>query len=447
MRGVLPAIVILFSMIPVAAIGTSIDSNCIDEPIFEGEVCVYEANTGAEQAVVLVHGIGGSAVFDWEYLIPILAERYHVVALDLPGFGDSSKASRRYTPTRYAHLLRFVTERYIKTPFSLVGHSLGGAVALRYAALYPDGLDRMVLANAAGILHGLALSKHLAGGWTERMGFPEAAGWVERLTGKILEEVERLPMSPDDWMNSGPHRGEELNGDASRVAAMELAQEDFSAPIGMIEIPTLVIWGDSDRIAPLRTGIVLSRRMQNARLVQMENTGHASMREAPRRFNRLVSDFLEKPLTKKGREPEPITSVDSERVGRCENRSGMTFEGHYRRIELRHCKGVTIKASTVGRISLFESRVDIIDSQVLSSSTALTAEGSYVRATATTFRGETAIAASRSRFDLAGVSLIGKRAAVEAKRSSKFIFSVCDISSGTNKGHLHGFRNLKAESL
>ena len=426
--------------------GAAVQSECIDEPIFEGRVCLYEANPRGERTVMLVHGLGGRALFDWEHLIPVLARQYHVVALDLPGVRAAARPVGSYATSRYARLLRYVADRYASKPFSLVGHSMGAAIALRYAEMYPDGLDRLVLANTAGVLHGLALSKYIAGGWARRHGFPGAADFVERLTAKTLEEFERLPGQWQDWAADEWIDDETLPERTRERAAVALSREDFSKAVYTVTTPTLVVWGDADPVAPLRTGIVLSRHMPNARLEVLDDVGHATMREAPDRFNRLVTGFLAGPPPAPHGRAEKA-AIDSERVGRCHSRSGMTFRGPYRRIELRNCDDVTIRDATVGSLFVYESRVKIVDSRVEARDMALVATGASIRATASRFDGGIAIAASRSRFDLAGVTLQGTEAAIRADRTSKFIFSVCRLADPARVEYLHGFRVLTREAL
>jgi len=109
----------------------------VDEPIFKGQAAVYEGGTANPRSVVLVHGVGDNAARDWDRLIPELVKEYHVLTFDLPGFGRSSKGNEEYTITNYARFLRWVIPQYVRGPFTLIGHSFGGSVALKYAAIIP----------------------------------------------------------------------------------------------------------------------------------------------------------------------------------------------------------------------------------------------------------------------------------------------------------------------
>ena len=122
------------------------------EPVFHGQAHVYTAGPEDAPTVVLVHGIGANAARDWTELTAVLAKDFKVSSFDLPGFGRSSKGNERYTPKNYAAFVHYVVEKRVhKRPFFLIGYSMGGAIALRYAALYPQDVQALVLADVPGV--------------------------------------------------------------------------------------------------------------------------------------------------------------------------------------------------------------------------------------------------------------------------------------------------------
>src|SRR5437016_10357024 len=129
------------------------ETHRIDEPVFGGQMVVYEAGRGNAREILLVHGIGEEAARDFRDHIAWLKKSFHVVAVDLPGFGQSDKANALYSPGNYARVLKVVAGRFLHGPFALVGHSMGAVVSLRYAATYPDDVLRLVVVDAPGVLH------------------------------------------------------------------------------------------------------------------------------------------------------------------------------------------------------------------------------------------------------------------------------------------------------
>ncbi len=217
-----------------------------------------------------------------------------MVAFDLPGFGKSDKGSQEYSPTRYARLAHFLADRYFQNKaYHIVGHSMGGAIALRFAAQRPLRFQRLVLIDAAGILHPQVISKFQAGSLLERTsGVKQTRGFAERLSGKILEQVDKMPISPIDIANSALGRDQVLQGGPEKIAALELAGENFSYAIASVTEPTLILWGDGDLTVPLRTGQVLAARMALARLEVIADAAHEPMQDQTEQTNTLVRRHL-----------------------------------------------------------------------------------------------------------------------------------------------------------
>ena len=132
----------------------------VNEPIFKGKALIYENGNKKNKSVVLVHGLGTLGAQDWSKLIPELAKKYHVISFDLPGFGRSSTGNHNYSPENYANFVHWVVNQYVEGDYILMGHSMGGAIALYFAAYYPRQLEQLILVDAAGILHRVSFTKY-----------------------------------------------------------------------------------------------------------------------------------------------------------------------------------------------------------------------------------------------------------------------------------------------
>ncbi len=429
---------------------TATFDECIEEPIFEGRVCTVQANRDAKVGVILIHGLGGS-VDDWQNVIPAMAKDFHVVAFDLPGFGKSDKGSQIYSPTRYARLAHYLADHYFQDkPYHAVGHSMGGAVALRFAAQRPLRFQRLVLVDAAGILHPHVIAKFQAGSMIERKsGVPQTRGLVERWSGRILEQADRLPISLFEIVDTALGREHVLQGGPEQIAALELAGEDFSHAIVSVTEPTLILWGDHDLVAPLRTGKVLAANMPHARLEIISGSGHEPMLDQADQLNALLKKHLlasDDVLAGYYRQAPPLPAFASERVGRCTGTNGQVFEGDYRTIKLRDCNNIIIRNARVGQLSVIDSRLEIINTTIFGKDVGLFAGNSDVTITNGEISGVIAINAVLSRFDIAGVSLQGTQVSVKGV-DSKFIFSVSKVSSPHRDGFLHIYKSLVDEEL
>ena len=424
---------------------------CIDEPVFEGRVCTLQTNRDAKTGVLLIHGLGGSVEMDWIKTIPALSADFHVVAFDLPGFGKSDKGSKHYTPTRYARLAGFLADRYLRDkPYHTVGHSMGGAIALRFAAQQPLRMQRLILIDAAGILHPLVLTKYQAGSMLESAsGVRQTRGFAERLSGKVLEQMERLPLLPTDIVDTALGRDHVLSGGPEKIAALSLAGEDFSYAISQVKTPTLILWGDHDLVVPLRTGEVLADHLLNARLEIIHDSGHVPMLEQTEQLNSRITRYLladDESLKAYFKKPPLPLKFESTRVITCSGESGKIFEGDYRAIDMQNCTNITIRNARIGQLSALNSRLSLTGTDILGSNVGLLAKNSDITITNGNISGAVAIDATGSRLDLAGVRLNGTRAAVRGV-SSKIIFSVSRIDSPHKTGNLHDYINFGDEEL
>lgn len=434
--------------------GAEVESR-IAEPVFRGEV--YYAVSGPADAptVVLVHGLGDKAGRDWDGLVTDLSRDYRVVRFDLPGFGRSSRGDHAYTPDRYAEFLRYLADRHIGArPFYLIGHSMGGAIALRYAAQNPGDVKALVLADVPGILHRFSYSKHLAAFGLGRMVpglYLDRNGSLDSLLGRLLGRVEKTRVPAELVVQQPLLRQRILKGDPFRIAGLALALEDFSRDIATVQAPTLLLWGDRDEIAPLRNGLVLAANMPRARLDVLEGSGHTPMDDVPERFQAEVRAFLRNPVV------EPQHSLlhdnsplpESSRQGSCDGKSGQVFEGDYDRIVIAGCEGAVLRHVRARTVRIKGSSVTIEDSRIGDRSGGLTASGSRVVVTTSRIEGKTAVRLSDSHLDVAGSQIVGQDAAVAARAGSApsdAVFSVSRVESRNHYGPLHGWWSIMPDA-
>jgi len=418
----------------------------VHEPVFDGQAYIFEAGVDHPVSVVLIHGVGDTGAKDWESLIPLLAEHYHVVAFDLPGFGRSSKQNVLYSPVRYADFVKWVVSRYVKGPFVLIGHSLGGAVALRYAAMSPEGMQRLILIDVAGILHRVTYS--------EQMMHMKPRQWQSKLPGspidtlndivrELLEKMDRKSITKyfDRILEDESLRKTVLKSDPQKIAGLALILEDFSEVIDQVKTPTVVIWGSDDAVAPLRTGKILAGRLPNASLVTLPQCGHVPMVQNLDRFNWIVLHIMAGgPIPKPIPPSEPQRSLTTDRIGICTREKEMEFTGNFKRIFVNNCKNVRIVDVTAESIIVSHSEVVIENSRIIGGNVSLKTDKSELVLTNVTIEGDRAIETSGSRLDLAGVTLLGKKSAVSAKNDSFLIFSVSRVESPLTSCYLHGSR-------
>src|SRR6266705_5720367 len=274
------------------------EARTVDEPVFGGQMVVYEAGRGNAREILLVHGIGQEGARDFRDHIAWLQKSFHVVAVDLPGFGQSDKANDLYSPGNYARVLRVVAGRFLHGPFVLVGHSMGAVVGLRYAAAYPEDVLRLVVVDAPGVLHQYSVTSQFLAHLGMEFVPPAAdpSDWLTNLARKLLAPLQRLNLDPQVILSSAQLRQSLLGADPAKIAGLAVVSEDLRLELPKVRADTLIIWGAQDRLAPLRTGKVLALKLPRARLAVIERAGHELMLEAPEGFRAVIEPFVERGL-------------------------------------------------------------------------------------------------------------------------------------------------------
>jgi len=262
----------------------------VDEPVFGGRVALYRAGPAEAKTVVLVHGLGKPAARDWSALIPALARRHEVIALDLPGFGHSDKGNHHYSPDNYVRVLDAVVAKPQR--FTLVGHSMGAAVAIAYAAAHPERVERLVLLDPA--CHGAQIPWFL-------LSLPVTAFAVATRTLGATPLRAALPLAyrhlaiDRDYL-AGFMAPYEMRGSMRAVMAtaraLPAAIATLDQRLGEIRQPTLVIWGEKDALLPVGSAWRLMRRVPHARLVVLAESAHCPHEEAPERVNQLIAEAM-----------------------------------------------------------------------------------------------------------------------------------------------------------
>jgi pimeloyl-ACP methyl ester carboxylesterase len=269
---------------------------------------------GEGSPVVLVHGLGGCWQ-NWLENIPHLARDHRVLALDLPGFGDSPMPPWEINIPAYGRLLdAFCTELDVHSA-ALVGNSMGGFVSAEVAIARPEWVDRLVLVSAAGITH--ARMRKEPAEMAARMT-AAAAPLAMRFQERSLSRpgLRRIAFQGVFY---APHRmrpellWEQYHGALGAPGFLPAVQTligyDFTDRLRRIADPTLIVWGRNDRIVPPADAYGYARHLENSQVVIFDRCGHCPQLERPLRFNRLLDRFLSAP------EDELAEAAELQRTG------------------------------------------------------------------------------------------------------------------------------------
>ena len=263
--------------------------------------------------VLLVHGIA-SRGRQWERVMAELGDRAHVLAPDLLGHGSSAKPRGDYSLGAHANGLRDLLAALGHERVTVVGHSLGGGVAMQFAYQVPERVERLALIGAGGLgkevtpllraatLPGAELVLPvLTGSWLRR-GATTLGGLLARAGVPLPEVVQEAVV------------GFGAMGDPGARAAFVHTARSVVDPFGQrvdardrlhatAHLPLLVVWGRRDTVIPLAHGAALAEAVDGARLEVFEQSGHFPHLTEPHRLARLLAEWLA--TTPTSRRPAP----------------------------------------------------------------------------------------------------------------------------------------------
>ena len=448
----LSLIVSCLSLLPAVSANASVwpVERVVNEPVYGGQVYLREAGVDNPKILLLIHGVGAEAGSIWDNLLPDLARKYHVVALDLPGFGRSSKGNQLYSPEAQAAFLDWLINSLPGKPVTLVGHSLGGAVALMYAARYGSELDRLILIDSVGLLHRLAVSQNFARQFL-KFDLPFTSPEIENSLGSIasllLEKTSHLPLDAKLLLSSPFLREKFLTADPVRIAALAMVETDYSLLLEKISSPTWLIWGAKDEVASLRVAKILDWNLPQVKMRILPGQGHSPMLDDIGHFKEVLWQALQEvPAVKV---PLPISTPFKKGV--CEQERGKVFSGNYSSLRINNCHDVLLKNVVVNDLEIVDSQV-AIESSILRASSpkpALFLLRSNVKITGADIVAETGIVINQSRIDLAGVRFVGTQSAIKGEGNPSSVLCSCSIKLFDGaKETLHLSRSLvTGESL
>ena len=262
----------------------------------------HYVKVGRGPVVVLIHGILGSRR-DWEQLVSLLEQDFTVIAPDLLGHGDSAKPRGDYTLGGHAGRLRDLLDLLGVRRATLVGHSLGGGVAMQFAWLFPERCERLVLVSSGGLgrdISPILRAPTLPGAeWVLPL---ISAPWLLRRGEMLAGTLGRL------GLRSGPDlqelwRGYVSLGDAevrrAFLATIRTVVDPGGQTVSALErlpaltgIPTLLVWGARDRLIPVAHGVAAQQAIPGSRLEVFEKAGHFPHLSDPPRFAALLREFV-----------------------------------------------------------------------------------------------------------------------------------------------------------
>lgn len=238
---------------------------------------------GEGELIVLLHG-WGSNIKLFANLIELLSKKYMVVAMDMPGFGESEEPPSAWCVDDYAKFVIDFLSDYDTKKVMLLGHSFGGRVIIKLNSRndLPFEITKVILVDSAGILPPKSNKKSFRTYYYKAGKAILSTGIAQKIAPDALENF-RKKMGSADYAAASP---------LMRQVLVKTVNEDLEPLLPNIKCPTLLVWGVNDTATPLSDGEKMEKLIPDAGLVKLENAGHYSFLEQQYTFNKVMCSFM-----------------------------------------------------------------------------------------------------------------------------------------------------------
>lgn len=262
----------------------------------------YVEEGEGDQVVISIHGLG-SYLPAWDKNIGDLSDKYRMIAIDLPGYGKSSKGNYEYSMTYYAAVVKEFAEAKGFKKINIAGHSMGGQIALVTALQYPELVDKLILVAPAGF----EVFNKGEREWFRNVMTVDGVKLttVEQIRSNLSYNFYRMPADAEFMFTDRVAMRKAADFDAYCYAVAQSVRGMVDQPVydflPEIKHETLVLFGENDNLIPnrfLNGGKTEkyakdgSSRMPNAKLVMLPKTGHFAQYEQAERVNEEIRAFL-----------------------------------------------------------------------------------------------------------------------------------------------------------
>ncbi len=249
-----------------------------------GGLDVHYYTAGQGEPLVVIHGGGGDARTWWDNIME-LSKKYTVYAPDLPGYGGSEPLNGTYFIPELSEFIERFAGKLGLEKFNLVGHSLGGGVALDYALRSPHRIKKLVLVSS------LCLGREIAF-WVRLLSIPALLRSVGALSLAVLKGMKWLIMhmlNPAQIIMPLSPAAVYVGGSVTTFKQQKLVLENR---LSEVRVPTLLVWGGKDPIVPVRHAYAAARVIPDCQVKVFESRGHNVHRDELRQFSDTLNGFL-----------------------------------------------------------------------------------------------------------------------------------------------------------
>ena len=234
------------------------------------------------RCLLILHGWGGSSG-SWVKVQRILAKNgYRVIVPDFPGFGKSKTPPEAWGLKEYSGFILKFTEQIGLKKFSLLGHSFGGRIAVKFTVSHPNKVQSLILCDSAGIRPKPDLKTRMIS-ITARIG---NAIFTPKILARFKDGARNffyIFLRHKDYVKA--------EGTMKEIIK-KVINEDSSLELPKIKTRTLLVWGEIDKLVPLKYGYIFNEKIANSELIVLPKIGHSPNLEVPNKLAEIILNFI-----------------------------------------------------------------------------------------------------------------------------------------------------------
>jgi len=251
-----------------------------------GGLNINYTDKGEGDLVVILHGWGSNITLH-EHMIGLLQRKYRVVAMDMPGFGESDEPTEAWCVDNYVDFVLEFLKAYNPDKVTFMGHSFGGRVIIKLCSReLPFEIEKVVLIDSAGVMPKKTFKQKTKQKLYKATKSIYSSAPVQKMFPEALENLRKKNGSAD-YNAASP---------VMRQTLVKVVNEDLCHLMPDVKAPTLLVWGTADDATPLSDALVMEKLMPEAGLVKFEGAGHYSFLEYREQFGRVLCSFMNIPL-------------------------------------------------------------------------------------------------------------------------------------------------------
>jgi pimeloyl-ACP methyl ester carboxylesterase len=236
---------------------------------------------GEGENLLILHGWNGSSD-SWRKIIEILEIKYKVICPDFPGFGKTETPKIPWSLKDFVEWLREFTERLNLKEFFLLGHSFGGRVAIKFSISHPEKVKKLILVSSAGIRQEWGLKEKIIFQISKIGNAIFSKNHFFRFKDGARNFFYRIARIKDYSRAKG----------VMKETMKKIVEEDLLPELSKIQKETLIIWGEKDRLVPLKYAFIFKEKIKNSKLEILLKIGHSPHLENPEKLAEILISNL-----------------------------------------------------------------------------------------------------------------------------------------------------------